>query len=333
MNTATIKSLSDFYARTASSLVPKALKKDEDGFTTHFGGNTETARVHLAELARSANSATGAGLIPTGQVQSASAPLGKQSFLADLGAVFVGSDMQGESELPQLLTDPVAAWIPEEFDGEDVAASQDPEISKRYLAPHTVRSHVVLSRRLSRLSMQVQGTISAALLRSMRAAIQSAAISGAGANNEPQGLLNVTGMGYINASGSFTAPVFHDAIEDLELAGADPKFIGVIAHPTTKKKLSAVTFNNGVFWRSNVDSPTKQTAGDLPSASSIDVPEGSLIIGDFSQLLIVHNNEVDMTSVVNGPDFGPKGRKGIFAFLEADVAVRNPNAFVVVQNV
>lgn len=327
--TANTNELSSFLKRT-KDIVPSVITRDNDGFPTRTAPGSIGGRVTMAELVRSMNTTTATDLVPGGKLQGVAPALGGRAFLAGLGAQFIQTHFPEAIELPFFTADLAADWISEE---EETAISADGAISSRPISSHTVRCHTEISRRLKTLSPSVEKIMAAAILRAITKSLQAAAINGSGSNNEPLGLVNISAVQSLDAELGFTAETMAAAVEMLELSEADPMFFGVLAHPRTKKKLSAVPFHDGAFWRADASSPTKQVGGGFAAASSLDVPEGKLIVGDFSQLLIVHNDSVDLSAIMGGPTYGRKGSTGLFAFLDADVVVRHADAFVVINNV
>lgn len=159
----------------------------------------------------------------------------------------------------------------------------------------------------------------ASLLRSINAAI----VAGDG-NTQPLGILAQCPSTAL--SGAFDADGWHDAVEALEVAGVESGRIGVAASPGTKKILSGVQFDGRNLWRAEGG---RQWCAGHPAAVSNAVPDGTLLVGDFSTVTAHHAAELDLRLRQTRAD----GAHELFYFLDVALSVPEPAAFLALTGV
>lgn len=166
----------------------------------------------------------------------------------------------------------------------------------------------------------------------IKLAIDSALINGGG-TNEPAGLLQSTGIQTANLATLSWANVLA-MLQKLDLENAPAA--NIVASMKVKAKLAGTLKASGIagYLMEN------GRMADLPTYFSNQVPEkagtpntGRLIAGDWSQVMLGIWSEVDI--LVNPFDSTAYARGGVMIRAQAavDVAVRNPQAFVVAEDI
>lgn len=277
------------------------------------------ATISRAEL----NSAVSAAyLVPAGQVKAPLSPLALDAKLTRLGAIYLPIEINLVDSLqPVWMTRPGVQWLAE---GEEVTLDS-PTLCRVRSQYRTVGTSLNLSRQLLKSGGPAADVgIAAAIHGALILAADDAALVGDGIK-EPFGIIN-SGIMVEELSADFDANTWRSAIERLELAGVDSWRIGAVANPTTKKKLSGITFDAHDLWRDQ--GAAGQTCGGRPAMVSNGLPTGTLLIGDFSTVTVRHHSKAQLIM---------RETRGsvheIFAFLDLAVEVPRPGAFLAVKNV
>lgn len=232
-------------------------------------------------------------------------------------------NLSGDLELPNMLTSGSAHWIGEDEDTTRSAAT----FGKVGMSPKTVSGEYKMSRRLTLQS----GTSVEALLRRdigflLAQALDAAAIAGAGASNEPLGLLNA-GIGEVTASTdlSDTAADLIAALELDDVTGTG----AFLTNPTVMTAVRKLKDGDGhtmpiaeIFHNSRVESTTQ-----VPNTLGTGTDKSALIYGLWSELVVGYWSAVDILLNPYHPDVASNGGVLLHAFLDADVATRHTEAF------
>ena len=232
--------------------------------------------------------------------------------------------LTGDMELPNMLTSGTAHWIAENADTTRSAAT----FGKVNMSPKTVSGEYRMSRRLTLQS----GTAVESILRQdigqlLAQALDLAAIAGLGASNQPLGLLNTDGVGQVTAltALSDTAADLIAALELDDITGTG----AFLTNPTVMKTVRKLKDADGhtmpvseIFHDQRVETTT-QVPNNLGTGSD----KSALIYGVWSELVIGYWSAVDILLNPYHPDVASNGGVLLHAFLDADVAVRHPEAF------
>lgn len=295
-----------------------------------FERGAATQRFHLATLERlgQATIPMGMGGALTGErTRDSLGTLGISSRLSRLGTTFATIDGTLSDFTTAILSDPPAHWISE---GE---AMPDATVTLAAIAGsyQTVGTSLALSRRL--LRQAGPGGLRAfgqAMTRSLARELDRACLNGTGTHPEPMGILSEPLLTSIDAGALTFDGAFWQAIRTLEENGCNSESISVLAHPKTVEKLRALTDISAVI-KDWVIELGRQYFRGYPALSTPTCPEGSVLIGDFSQLTVRVASQVELR-VLDG--LRPDGAHLVYAFLDA--AIENPyadKAFVVLENV
>ena len=243
-------------------------------------------------------------------------------MVESLGATVL-RNLTGNIDLPVLAESGTVSWVGEH---EDVDRS-DPTFAKTSLSPKTVGAEYEVSRRMILQSAEsIEDLLRRDLGQLLQGALDRAAIAGAG-GDEPTGILNTAGVLAITlgADLSDTTADMIAALELDDLTGSRAFLTnpGVmrLARKTKdgdNRVIPAAELFHGERVEHTTQVPNNLGDDDL----------NALIYGQWSELVIGYWSGVDILVDPYHADVASKGGVLIHAFLDADVAVRTPKAFV-----
>lgn len=257
--------------------------------------------------------------------------------IQELGATLL-SGMVGNVDIPRQAAAATAMWI-----AEDTAiTASDPAFNKVSLTPRHVAGIVELSRNmLIQPSVSMEEIVRRDLAMQIALALDTAAINGSGANNQPRGVLNQAGIGSV-VMGTNGAALTFDAVADLMGAVADVNaergLVGFLTNTRVRRaamKLKDsqnrplgmdVVFQSTPRAFSNVvpNNLTKGTANGICSA---------LLYGNWQELLIADWGPID--AIINPYESSAfyKGNVVIRGILTCDIAVANAASFAAIRDI
>lgn len=236
--------------------------------------------------------------------------------------------LTGNLELPALDSSGSAAWVAENGNATRSAAA----FGKVAMAPKTVAGEYRVSRRL----MLQSGTAVDSILKSdlgliLAQAVDFAAIAGTGTGNMPRGILATSGVETVATETllSDTAAEMIGALDLDDITGTT----GFLTNPTVAKLARKIKDGDGlpiteatIFHGKRVDYTT-QVPNNIGAGSN----KSALIYGVWSELVIGYWSSVDLLVNPYHPDVASNGGILIHAFLDTDVVVRRPKAFVTAE--
>jgi HK97 family phage major capsid protein len=198
------------------------------------------------------------------------------------------------------------------------------------LVPKTVGGYVEISRQLLLQSTpNAEGIVNADLARVIGLAVDSAAIAGPGTAGQPTGVRNSSGFGTANPT-TGTAVAYGDLIRfqtAVAAANAMMPGFGYVTTPTVAGVLMGkprFTNSDTPIWGGNILDGTLVGA---PAMASLQVGSGTVIGGDWSQVII---GEWGVLEIEANPYANfQSGIVGVRALYTCDVGVRYPAAFAV----
>jgi HK97 family phage major capsid protein len=225
--------------------------------------------------------------------------------------------------VPIVTAPPSVYWLVDE--GAQITESQ-PTIGSRPATPRTVAAKINFSRQLALQSgPAVENLLMAELARAMAAELDRVAVDGAGASGEPQGVLQVPGIG--TQSGTTLAWAGIAAmVGALENANADLTTAGWLMDPATAEKLRT--------------RPRLTDAGPIldggavagyPAFVSTVVPANTLIVASWQNLYIARWGALELMTDPNSA--WRTGMISLRAMLHADAMVAHPSGFVVATSI
>ncbi|RVJ34192.1 phage major capsid protein, partial [Sinorhizobium medicae] len=210
-----------------------------------------------------------------------------------------------------------AAWVAE--DGP--ATASDSTFDKVSLSPKTVAGEMYMSRRLQlQNGVAIESILRNDLAFVLAQALDRAAIAGTGAANQPEGILTSV------AEHATAATVLSDIAADLIGALEMDDVTGTTGFLTNSALLATVRKikdgNQRVVPQSEVFHGERVvSSNNVPQVAA----ENPLIFGAWSNLVLGYWSGVDI--LANPYSDASKGGLRLHAFLDADIALRHPEAF------
>lgn len=211
--------------------------------------------------------------------------------LSRLGVTYVVADSMRDAQLP-ILADGTPFWVREDAN----VGVANVTMSAVNTTWQTVGSSVAISRRLILQAQDAIGTFARSLVRGIAKEIDRAILHGTGFNGEPRGILQYP-IGQVEAIGGAGAAIF-DAVEDLELNGIDSERIAIVAHPSTKRRLTELAdYDYKSDWVMTLAGPNQrpfQTFRGYRAIASDKYSQDKILVGDFSQCVVRLSGEVEI---------------------------------------
>jgi len=264
--------------------------------------------------------------------------------LERLGCTFL-TGLNGNIAIPSHTAATTGYWVAEN----GAPTESAPTVGQVTGSPKTVGAFVDYSRRLLiQSSIDVEAFVRADLAAVIGLMIQLGAINGAGASNEPTGLLNTSGIGSVAGGTNGLAPTYGNIV-DLESAVANANGdVGNLAFLTNTKvrgKLRQTQVFSGTdgkaVWTSQ---PGSQGVGDVlgyDAVCSNSVPS-NLVKGSSGSVCsaIMFGNWIDLIIFMWGgldimldPYTGSSaGTKRVVALQDVDVGVRHTGSFAAMKD-
>lgn len=178
---------------------------------------------------------------------------------------------------------------------------------------------------LKQTSAAAQFFVLREMARATAAELDKKLLSGSGASGEPTGLLNVNGVGSV-AGTSLAYGGILDVIKNVENASAlvQPAHAGFVLAPDVARLLRAreKAVGSGMIMNGN-------TLADFPAQVTKSIPDGSMVFGDWSQMVLCEWGLLEVGVDPYGSDGGlfKKGFVGIRTIWTIDPVVLHPESF------
>lgn len=233
-------------------------------------------------------------------------------------------NLVGNIDLPVLAKSGTASWVAEHAE----VTRTDPEFTKSSMSPKTVGAEYEVSRRMILQSAEsIEDILRRDLGQLLQQALDRAAIAGTG-GTQPTGILNTAGVLAVTLEGSLsdTTAEMIAALELDDLTGSRAFLTnpGVMRLARKTKDADGHVFSLAELFHGERVEQTTQVPNNLGTGTD----ENGLIYGQWSELVIGYWSGVDILVNPYHADVASKGGVLIHAFLDADVAVRTPEAFV-----
>jgi HK97 family phage major capsid protein len=286
----------------------------------------------------------GGNLVATELLGSSFIDLLRNALVLDKLGITWLRDLNGNVAIPAATGSATAYWVAES--GAPTEAQQT--VGQVTLTPKTVGAFTDYSRRLLlQSSLDVEAFVRADLAAIIAQAVQYAAITGAGASNEPTGLLNTSGIGSVALGVNGAVPTYA-AMVDLETAvasvNADAGNLAYLTNSKARGKLRKTeefaTTNGRPVWTKGRERGIGSVL-DYDAVVSNSVPfnlvkgtSGAVcsaaIFGNWSDLLLGLWGGLD---VLLDPYTGStSGTKRVVALQDLDVAVRRVASFAAIKD-
>lgn len=232
--------------------------------------------------------------------------------------------LTGFLDLPNLAASGTASWVAENGNATRSAAT----FEKVSMAPKTVTGEYRLSRRLM---LQSSAVIEDILRRDLgfllAQALDLAAINGSGVAPIPKGVLNTAGVTRVTTETAFSDTTAN-LIAELELDDVTGT-AAFLTNPAVMKAVRKLKDADGhlmpvaeLFHAGRVE-VSNQVPDDIGASDD----KSALIYGQWGELYLGYWSAVDILINPYHPDVASNGGALLHAFLDADVAVRHPQAF------
>lgn len=178
------------------------------------------------------------------------------------------------------------------------------------------------------------------LVRGVRARVESQVLSGDGTGENLKGITNTSGIGALDAATSNAGAAevsrfdaLHKAITKIRIAteGDEPSVVAMSPGDFETILLEKDANGNFRHGRPISEGPLQTIWGLVPVVSTL-IPDGTPLVGDFSQATLFVREGVSVAASDSHSDFFLKGLVAILAEMRAAFAVLQPKAFCQVSN-
>lgn len=268
--------------------------------------------------------------------------LRNKTALGMLGARFL-TGLRGDVAIPKQISAATAYWISAE--GGNTTAS-DMAFGTLALTPKTVSGRVNMTRKLL---MQSDPSVEALtfddLTMGLALAMDLAGIAGTGADGQPTGILNTTGIGDVAGGTNGAAPTYDHMVDlesDVAIANADIGNIAYLSNAKVRgvlKKTLEFTGVSGKVWANGPNGEgvvnghraiaSNQVPSDLTKGSAVGICS-AIIFGNFRDVIFGNWGILDIS-----PDaitLADSGGLVVRAFQDIDVGLRRPASISAMQD-
>ena len=247
-----------------------------------------------------------------------------QSSVMAAGAT-VMSGMDRNFTVPKLVTDTAAEWLAE---GAAVTESAM-DIGSISMSMKRVSASQSFTREAL---LQAQPNLDDLVRRNLGVvlsqAIDLAGLEGTGANGQPTGILNTSGVNTLTAAGNtITRAEALTALAAIEADNIDTTDAVFIMHPNDYARIAQTVVDTG-SGKFVIDAPSNSVLGRRVLQTT-KATEGKVYLGLYEHLLLAMFGGVDL--VVDPYTNAASAKIGITSHMMADVNVRHPQAFNVVS--
>jgi HK97 family phage major capsid protein/HK97 family phage prohead protease len=312
------------FERECSDAAAKVLGKESRGFMVPFEVQKRDLNVTTATA--------GGNLVATNLLSGNFIELLRNAMVIDgLGTQFL-TGLVGKIAIPKQSGGATAYWVAES--GAPTESQQT--IAQVTMQAKTVGAYTDISRQLlKQSSIDVESFVQRDLAAVLGLAIQQAAISGTGQNNQPSGLLTLITPSVAGGTDG-AAPTWANIIEletDVSVANADIGAMGYLTNAKVRGKLKGTTKanNQNGFVYEQGDMPLNGYRAGITNAVPSNLTKGSgtnlsaIMFGNFADLLIGMWGGLDLT--VDPYSGSTSGTVRVVALQDVDVAIRNAESF------
>ncbi len=336
--------------KEVSDSIGKQLGRDTSGIfiPTNLRSNAVLAQ-RMGEIAQRAglDTATGAagGFGVQTNVMSLIDMLRNRMMVRKMGArVLTG--LTGDLSFPRQASGSAFSWVAEN-PGSNVAQS-DATFEQVAMSPKAGQSTTAFSKQfLAQSSFDVEAFIRQDLIQAAALGLDLAAINGSGSSNQPEGILNVTGIGSVAGGTNGAAATFANMV-DLETAvaaaNADVANLGYLTNAKVRgalKKKAIETGDAAKVWTKGEEMEfgevngyragvTNQVPSNLVKGTSGAVCSAA-IYGNWDDLIIGEWGAMEI--LVDPYALKKQGMIEVTSFVMADIAVRHPESFAAMVDI
>lgn len=263
-------------------------------------------------------------------------------MVRQMGAQFI-TGLQGNVAFPSQTGGATAFWV-----AENGAPTESQQVfGQLAMSPETVGAYTDYSRRLLiQSSIDIEAFVRSDLASTIALALDVAAINGSGASNQPEGILNATGIGDVAGGTNGLAPTWAHMIElwtYVAAANADMGNTGFLMNAVTVGKLMTTEKASGTakYVIENFPNPrgftsvagaragvSNQVPSNLTKGSGTNL--SAIIYGNWSDLIIGTWGALDLT--LDPYTGSTSGTKRIVALQDCDIGLRHAASFSAMQD-
>lgn len=268
-----------------------------------------------------------------------------------LGATYIEGLTGSPVEVPGQAGGSTVYWLGE--DNPNGITASDISLKQSQMTPHGAAALVKLSNRLLRMSNpSIEGLVRQDVAFAMAEAVDLAAIRGVGANGQPLGLMNVSGVLTHDLVGITKKvevwPAMYDIENKLAEANSLKGKLGWLFHPRVKRNLAQARVGSGFAAEDGdgdfVQNPITQnqlasyigypfsTTTNMAITTSTSPDESEMLFGNWAELIIgVWQGLTIMASQEASTAF-TMNQTWIRFVQEVDCMVRHPESFCIGQH-
>lgn len=249
-----------------------------------------------------------------------------------LGARVI-NDAEGDLSIPKLKASATGYWVAEN----GAITASDPQFEAVSMSPKHVGCITEYSRNmLLQSSPDVEQILRDDFAKLLARAIDTVCINGGG-SNEPDGVLQTSGIGSVTFAGS--APTWAEVLEFIEALEIDdaegsawvthPKFVKLLRSTPKEVDGSSIAVSADYL----MDGPSELAGYPLASTTLVPTNLGTgtdeipLIFGAWSDLIVAYWSGVDLLVNPYESTAYSKGNVQIRGIVSCDCAVRHPESF------
>lgn len=248
-----------------------------------------------------------------------------------LGATTL-SGLTGNLDMPRLKSSGTAYWVAEHAP----TTGSDPTFDKFSMGPKTVTGRYEMTRRMMIQAPQIEQILRFDLGWIIAAALDAAAVMGPGINDMPRGIQSTPGVRKV--PGAYATPgsptvseldnlfaTMASLVEDADLGGAT----GFLAHPLVKATLNRYRTSTGdlIGLDGFLKGEPAAWSTQIPASLGVGTNLAKIFYGNWPDLIIGYWSSVDIMLNPYAKEMADRGGAYLYAFLDADIAVRHPESF------
>lgn len=289
----------------------------------------EWLNAHASQIRNAATVGTGTsgGNTVDEEMQGLTDYLKDYSILPTVGATMF-RDAVGNLEFPRSTAGYSGTWDAET----DTISNADATFAANLtLSPKRVGAGTAVSKQLlAQSSVDFEGWVRGELLYAIATAVDRAAITGTGSNDQPTGLLNASGTGsYTWVTGTSAWENVIAQWKVLRAANCPMRSVNWLSDENVRADWSGTPKVSGAsaFIIEQAGSAMQSSVYGFPFYDHTDVTTNKVILGDFSALMVAMWGGIEL--IVDPYSKKTSGQVELYAQTFADVGVRQPACFVI----
>lgn len=324
--------------------IEKKLGRSSNGIFIPLSLRSRAQRAPIATAATGLAAASGGAVVDTSLMPLIEILRNKMMTRA-LGARVL-SGLTGNLSFPKQIASAVLAWVAENSGANVSESDLSAFLGSVTMGPKSAQATTAVSRQLlAQASEDVEMLIRDDLAAVNALGLDLAAINGSGANNQPRGILNTTGIGDVAGGDNGLAPAWSHIVDLETEVSVDNADLGSLAYLTNAKvrgKLKQTEKASGTaqfIWEKGaggfgeLNGYRAAASNQVPSNLDKGISTGvcsSIIYGNWNDLMI---GEWGVIEIIADPfSLKKQGMIELTSFMMADVAVRRAESFAAMKD-